>query len=261
MEIIVADSFSYDAVCDEVNAHAPQTVDFKFDDSVRKTELRNSVFQYAADLVQCFEHGNFISALGHVAGKRESGRPGTDDGDAYSVGRHHLRNRRLTALSFVIRREAFKITDGYGFFFHLQMYTLCLTLFFLRADTTADSRQAARFFQRLGCLQEVARFDIFNKCRDVDADRTSAHACGIGAVETSLCFLHGLVGSKSEVDFFMIAATVVGIKLIHPYTRNIGAFFAFLRFAQSFSPGLGTPQSYEFFCCHTDSGCFLSIPL
>ncbi|OAV63370.1 hypothetical protein Barb4_05284 [Bacteroidales bacterium Barb4] len=74
MQLFVADSLAYNTVGEEADANLPQPVYFHVHHLVGQAELRNAVFQYAADLVQSLKHRHVISPLCHIPRKGQSGR-------------------------------------------------------------------------------------------------------------------------------------------------------------------------------------------
>ena len=52
--------------------------------------------------------------------------------------------------------EALQIADSYGLVTHLEMDTMRLALFLLRADTSADSRERRALFDDSGCSVDVS---------------------------------------------------------------------------------------------------------
>lgn len=118
--------------------------------------------------MQCLEHSHIISTLRHISGKRQSGRTGTYHGNLDTVLLRDLRNRDITALTFVISGETLQVANGNRFLTHFQMDTLALALFLLRTDTTANSGQSTCLFQGLSGLQEFPTLDILDKSRYID---------------------------------------------------------------------------------------------
>ena len=105
---------------------------------LRKTELRNTVYQYTACLVQCFEDGHIITHFCQIAGAGQSCRAGSDHGYLFTVlflGRFGLD----AVLSCPVRYETFQLTDRYGFALDTAD-TLAFALALLRTNTAADCR-------------------------------------------------------------------------------------------------------------------------
>ena len=65
----------------ELYTEGAQAVDLFVHDGVRQTELGDAVFEHTADLVEGLEDMHFVTVFGGIAGKRQSGRTTTNDGD------------------------------------------------------------------------------------------------------------------------------------------------------------------------------------
>ena len=63
----------------ELNAQRTQTIYLRVHDSVRQTELGNTVFEHSAYLMQSLEDMYFVTVFGSIAGKSQTGRPTTND--------------------------------------------------------------------------------------------------------------------------------------------------------------------------------------
>ena len=85
LQLVYADGLSNDNVGLEVNAHLAQVVYFHVNNLVWQTELGDTVFQYAANLVQSLEHVDIVAVLHHVAGKRKTGRTAANHGNLLAV--------------------------------------------------------------------------------------------------------------------------------------------------------------------------------
>ena len=81
LEFFYGDGLADDRVRMELYTKGAQTVYLFIDDGVRQTELRNTIFEYTADLVQGFEDMYFVAVFGGVSGEGKTGRTGTDNGD------------------------------------------------------------------------------------------------------------------------------------------------------------------------------------
>ena len=96
-----------------------KVLDFDIHDLVGQTEFGNTVFQYTADFVQCFEYGNIVAVFRHIPCKRQAGRTRTDYGNLDAVLFFDFRYGDLSAFTFIICGEAFQIADGNRLFVHL----------------------------------------------------------------------------------------------------------------------------------------------
>ena len=69
LQFLHADGFAHETVFFELHADFLQVLNLHVHNLVGQTELRNAVFQYAADFMQGFEHRHVIPVFGHVAGE------------------------------------------------------------------------------------------------------------------------------------------------------------------------------------------------
>ena len=156
-----------------MHSHLLEIVDLDIHDAVGQTELGNTIFQHASNLVESLEYMNFESLLGHVAGKAKSGRTRADDCHLDTVGRGNLGERHLTAFTLIVGCETLEITNSHCRLVHLEMDTLTLALFLLRTYTTADGGQGRGLLQHFGGSKNLATLDVLDERRDIDVDGTS----------------------------------------------------------------------------------------
>ena len=241
VQVFITNRLTDDTVRDELHAHLTKSFYLYVHNLVRQTEFRNTVFQYAANLMPRFDHRHIITAFRHITGKRQAGRTGTDHGYLDTVLFSNLRHRNLTALTFIVGSETFQITDGNRGLLHLQVDTFAFALFLLRTYTPTNGRQGTGFFQYLRCFEKFTPFDILDECRDIDTYRTTFHTGWIRTVQATLCLLHGLLFCQAQVHLFQAGMTAIfRIEFVHFHTGNIRAFFIFFALAQFFPPGFGT---------------------
>ena len=127
---------------------------------------------------------------------------------------------------------------GHRFFSAAYVYTFSLTLFFLRTHPSTHSRQGRCFFQYFGSFKEISCFNLFDKSRDVNTNRTTLHTGRIGTVDATTGFHHCLFGRQTKIYFFIVAATFHCILLGHMDTRCHHSFFYFNLRAQVSTPGI-----------------------
>ena len=222
----------------EFHAHPLQVVDFNIHNVVWQTEFRDTVFQYATNLMQCLEHRHIISTLHHVPRKRESRWTRTDDGYLDAVRGSDFRHAHLSRFPFIIGSETLQITNGDRRLLHfLQVEALRFALLLLRAHTTTHGRQRACLFQH-GCrLQYLSPFDILDKARDVNAHRATFHAGRMGAVLATAGFPHRHFLRQPEVHFQALALDALfRTAFRHYHTLNFRPLFRLHGFAQGFPP-------------------------
>ena len=152
LQIRHAEGLAHDTILHEMYAHLCEVLNLYIYYLIRQAELRNAIFQYAANLVQSFENCDVVSVLGHIARKREPGRTRTYDRYLDAILFSHYRDGDMPALPFVIGRKAFQITNRHGFVPHLQVDALRFALLFLRTDAATYGRQCAGLLQDAGRL-------------------------------------------------------------------------------------------------------------
>ena len=68
-QLFHAERLADDTVLDEFYSHFGKVVNFHIHHFVGQAELRNAIFQYTTNLVQCFENSHVIAILRHISGK------------------------------------------------------------------------------------------------------------------------------------------------------------------------------------------------
>ena len=241
VQVVVGERLPDDAVRDEVDTHAAETVDLDIHDTVREAELRYAILQHAPYFMQSLEHRNVIPTLGHLASKRQPGGAGADHGDLDTVGGSNCGDRDVAALALVVGGEALQIANSDSLLPHFEVDTLALALLLLRADTATDGREGAGFLQHAGSLEELSAFDILDKGRDMDTHRAALHTRGLGTVEATLSLAASLLGREAEVHFLKAGvAAVLGVELGHFDAGYIRPFLILHAFAKLLPPRLGT---------------------
>ena len=227
-----------DAVLDELHAHLLEVVDFHVHDLVGQAELGDTIFQYAANLVQGFEDGDVVAILHHVACKAQSGRTRTHDGHLDVVLGGQFGQDDVAALALIIGYETLQVADGYGGFVHLQVDALAFALLLLRADASADGGQRRGVLQHAGRLEKLAALYVLDERGDVDADGAALHTRGVGTVQTTFGLGHGLFLGVACVYFFRAGGSAVdGVEFVHRAAGDGGAFLRLHALAQGLTPG------------------------
>ncbi len=186
--------------------------------------------------MQSLKHGNIIATLGHVAGKRKSGRP-----RAYN-SYHDAVALRTYNCCFSSRRtvevggKTLQISYRNRLLLHLMIYTSALTLFFLRTHTAAYRRESRCLFKHPGRLTEFATLYILYESGDVDSHRATGDTLRVGTVHASGSLDYGGFRGKSTVDFLIACNTVSRIKFRHLHTRNRRALLGRAGLAQILAP-------------------------
>ena len=203
----------------EFHAHATQAVDFVVDDAIGQTELGNAILEHAAYLVQSLKHGDTESPLGHVASKRQSGRPTPHHRHARCVGRHSRSGLRGIILvgKLPIGGKSLEIAYGHGRTFHLVVNATALALLLLRTHTAAHGRKRTGEFDG-GCgLAKLAALDALDKTGYVDAHRATGDALRIVAVEATCGLSHRLLGGDALVHLLVASDAIGRVELRHDH--------------------------------------------
>ena len=213
----------------ELYAEGTQTVDLFIDDGVRQTELGNTVLEHTANLVQCLEDMYLVAVLGGIAGKCQTRRTTTYDCNLLSLSSFRLRSFffERSGLSIgIVRAETLQIADGYCRVPHLEVDTVRLALFLLRAHTAADSRERRTLFDHSRCAKHVAALQFLDETGDVDVHRTALYATRVLAVEAAVALRDSLLERQTLVHLFPQALHAhFGAELRHLHARNSHALF------------------------------------
>ena len=163
-----------DGVVYDLDAHGLEVVDLGRNDLLGQTELRNTVDQNAAGLVESLEDGDIVAHLAKVARAGKAGRAGADDGDTVTVIFGDLDLVLDFLIHMVVGNKALETADTDALALDTA-HTLSLTLGFLWADTSTDSRKCGRLGDNMISLLKIALLDLCDKCRNIDRNRTSLH--------------------------------------------------------------------------------------
>ena len=191
----------------DLDAELLDVLDLLLDDRIlRQAELRDTVRQHAARLVQGLEDRHIVAFLCKVACAREAGRAGTDDSDFLRIGCALDWLDLFIGSELAVSHEAFEAADGDGLP-ALREDAVLLALIFLWADATADGRQGIRLLDRRDSAVEVALLDLADEGRDVDGDRATLAALWYLAVQAALCLGHCRLLVVAESDFLKVMGT------------------------------------------------------
>ena len=121
-----------------MNAHLGQVLNLHVNDGIGQTELGDTIFQHAANLVKRLEHIHVVALLHHVAGEAQSRRTRAHDGNLDAVGGSNLGQGDIATLALEVGGKALQIADGNSLTATLQVNTLALALLLLWANTAAN---------------------------------------------------------------------------------------------------------------------------
>ena len=204
-QLVDGDRAADDGVGHDLNAHALRAPSTSLrHDRLGQTELRDTVHQHAAGLVEQLVHGDFIAHAGEVARAGQTGRAGADDGDAVAVGNGLLDLRVGVGVGGVpVGDEALETADADALALDAAD-ALALALMLLRADAAADGGQAVGGGDDLVSLFKFALGDLGDELWNADVHRAAADAGMLTAVEAALGLVDGDLLGVAESDFVKV---------------------------------------------------------
>ena len=213
-QLIDSDRFADDNV--RLNLHAQCLYIFNFlgnNRLLRKTELRYSIDQNTARLMQRLENRHIISELRQISGTGQTRRAGTDDSNLLSV--LLLRTLGLDAvLSRPVSDESLQLSDRDRIALDAAD-ALTLTLALLRADTSADSGKCAGLADDPVCLLDISVLHLLDEARNIDRNGTALDTLRILTVDTSGGFTYRLLFIIAKTNLLKVCCTLFRILLSH----------------------------------------------
>ena len=200
-------SFTDDRISHKSHTAFFQLFHFCCYDALRQTKFRNTVSQYTTRFMQAFKDCYIIALCCQVTGTCKSCR-------TCSYNSHLGASRKFCSFGvfrFILCRicfqlfsmscipvcdKAFQTTDSNRFAF-FPTYAVFLTLIFLRANSTAYTRQRTCRTDHLISALKVALCNLCNEFRDPNHDRTSMCTWLFPTVETAHRFVDSHLWSIS----------------------------------------------------------------
>ena len=187
--------------------------------------------------MQCLENGHVVAALGHFAGKRESGGARTHHGHFHAAPQGGAEGFYHAVLALVVGGKAFQIADSHGLSAGFKMYAARFALLFLRTHAPANGRQRAGFFDGVRGFHKFSLFDVLDEAGNVDTHGAALHATRVVAVEAAAGFHLRRFHRESLVHFLaQLAGAVGGVELRHRAARLRHAFLRLHGKAELFAP-------------------------
>jgi hypothetical protein len=168
-----------------------------------------------------------MSLLDQVARDRQAGRTAAHNRDPTAGRTTDIPDFEFPLLSFPIGDEAFEAADSDLPSF-LDQSAGRLALFLLRADASADGREAIFFLHYSYAAGEIALGHAGDKSRDVDFYGTEGNAFGFLALRTAFRLFNSRLGGISE-SYFAEIVTAHHRRLLGHLASLIVDFFP-LRF-------------------------------
>ncbi len=76
---------SNNKILHKLDSHFFKHINLHIHNTVRKSEFRDAVFEYAPYFMKSFKNSHIVTLLGHITGKSQSGRAGADGSYFYSI--------------------------------------------------------------------------------------------------------------------------------------------------------------------------------
>jgi hypothetical protein len=159
----------------EFDSRGEQLGDLFLQDILRQPVARNPVAQHAAGFGPGFEHGDGVSHLAQIIGRREPGRTGSDHGRPSSRFRRHRRDpgRKVACM---VCGKAFGGADRDG---SIDFRPLAGRLAGMRANPSEHAGKGRFFHNQLAGFGVPALRDQAQVAGDVDAGRAGLNAGGL----------------------------------------------------------------------------------
>ena len=152
-----------------------------------------------------FKYCHFITKLCKISGASQSRRTGTDHCNFMPVGLL-CADRFDIMFQRIICNETLQLTDGDRLALD-SADALPLTLGFLRAYTSANSRKRACLSDHFVGFLDISIFYFFDKSRNIDRNRTSLNTFRIFTIDASGCLFHRFFLIISKTNFFKVCCS------------------------------------------------------
>ena len=201
-DFVDGQNFADNHVCHNFYAHGREFINFFLHDRLRQTEFGDTVNQYTASCMECFENGYRIAFFCQVASTCQRRRTGTDNGNFLAV-LSGFSGHFIAVCHVPVSHETFQTTDGNGFAFD-GTHAFRFALTFLRTYTTADSRQSVCGSDDLISCHKVAFCYFRDEFGNAYVYGTSADTGFVFAVQTAGSFFHGHFRCVAHGYFFKV---------------------------------------------------------
>ena len=197
----------------DLYAHFNKLVHFLLNDLFGETELRNTIDQNAAGLVESFENCDFITESCQVACSCKTCGACTENCNLLAVGLR-LYDLGSAVLHDIVSNKALKTADTYGIALDAAD-TFAFALALLRTYTAAYCGQRACLRDNIICLSKLALGNESYKVGDFNIYGATAYARLIFAVEAACSLFHSHFSCVAQSNFFKILIANQRILLRH----------------------------------------------
>ena len=176
----------------EENAHSLHQMLIPGDQGLGKTEIRNAVFQHAADLIVVIKHGDVVSILCQLNGGGQPRRAGTDDSDFFAFLFDLF---DFHAVKVGIGNKTFNIVERDRCTFVIEDTVSC-ALCFMVTDDGADDGHRIVVKKHLACFHQTVFLERPDGLRNRGMDGTTFLAHGFPALEATVGFCENAYGHE-----------------------------------------------------------------
>src|SRR5579863_4503665 len=179
-----------------------------------------------------------MSLLHEIARSGQAGRTAAYDCDFLSRGRRLGQVADIQVALFIVRDEAFKISNAQrlNLFSH---QTTAFAVIFLRTNTSCDGREHIVFADFGSRAQEVAGYDQLHEVFHLDSNWTIVRALRLGALQAAQRFLPRQLLGIAQVYFSKIRSPQQRRLLQHALPGNLHPFFEEQNIQRWWLRGLG----------------------
>ena len=170
-QLVDGQDLADDHIGHDFNALRLQFFNLIGNDSLRQTELRNTVDQNATGSVQRFKQGHRIALLGKQRRAGQAGRAGADDSDLDAVGLSLFRHG-VDVLAVPVGDKALQTADR-DWLALVAANAFGFALRLLRTDTAGKGGQRIGIGDDLISLFKVALSNFMDKLRDMNINRAA----------------------------------------------------------------------------------------
>ena len=197
-----------------------QCGDFVLYDFLGQTELRNAVHQHAAGSMQRFVHGYIIAHFSQITGASQAARAAAYYGNLLALAFCRSFYIVIQAmLTRIVGNKALQAADCYRLALDTQ-HALAFALVFLRADTSADSRQCTLLLKNFISLGKVFLCHLMDKLRNININRAAAYTTRFGAVQAALCLVYRHFLSVAKCYLLKVFVTHISRLLRHSISHS-----------------------------------------
>ena len=180
----------------KLNAQLLEAVNLTLNNSLWKTELRNTVDQNAAAGEECLKDGNVKAVTSKLASASNTGRTGAYNCNLLAV---LWSDSWLGSKLRLIAKEALELTNS-NWFAALTHDADALALVLLWANTTTNCRKHGRLADDVKTAAKLLCTDCLDEARNIDVYRAALNAQWILTIQAAVCLCNCHLFCETLVD-------------------------------------------------------------